>query len=396
MLLAAGVVALCFLVSGGLALALPLPSRTDFNVVRWELFHIPNKWLYLTGRTFRGKLSNAQEDERLGRYLVISAQIDALQAGQPGADTDAKVARLKQERSQLAADVEAILEGRITSVLEGESVQSSLPLFPKARWVFPPVDTELEAAPNELAISLRDRIQLIDERPLSPTLSAEEINAIEQQVETDGRHSALIEPLGGVATYPSIVAPVGGYRSLVELAAHEWTHQYLFFKPLGSRVYASLELRTLNETVATIAGQQLAAEVVKKYPLPADVQTELNALRSPPPPIDVGAALRSLRGEVDKLLAQGQVTAAETLMEQRRQELGSKGVYFRKINQAFFAFENIYATSPASTDPIGGKIVTLLAREGSIGAFLRASSQLTSAGDLDRLLAATAPGGTGR
>ena len=38
------------------------------------------------------------------------------------------------------------------------------------------------------------------------------------------------------------------------------------------RVYASLELRTLNETVATIAGQQLAVEVVKKYPLPADVR----------------------------------------------------------------------------------------------------------------------------
>src|ERR1700694_738491 len=113
-LLAAGVVTLCFLVPGGLSLALPIPARTDFNIVRWELFHIPNKWLYLTGRTLRGELSSAQEDERLRRDLVITAQIEALQAGQPGADTDARMAQLEQQRYALAADVEAVLDGRIT------------------------------------------------------------------------------------------------------------------------------------------------------------------------------------------------------------------------------------------------------------------------------------------
>ncbi len=395
-LLAAGLVVVCLLVSWVTSLAVHLPSADDFNIVRWELLHVPSKWLYLGGRMFHGRLSHAEEDGRLGRFLELSTRIDQLSAdpAQPGAAE--QIDQLQSERSGLANDVAAIIEGRVTSVLEDEGLTSSLPLFPDARWVFPPVDTELTTPPFELAISPRDRIALVDERPLSPTLSLSQVDAIERREERDGARSALVEPLAGVATYPSMVAPQGDYRTLVEFAAHEWTHQYLYFKPLGSRIFASIELRTLNETVATISGQEIAAEVVAKYPLPADTQAELAALQPPAPRVDVNAALRALRKDVDALLAQGNVTDAEALMEQRRQELASQGVYFRRINQAFFAFQNIYATSAGSTDPIGPKMATLLAREKSLGPFLRATAQITSAADLDRLLAATSTDGTGR
>lgn len=395
-LLAAGLVAVCLLVSWVTSLAVHLPSADDFNVVRWELLHVPNKWLYLGGRMFHGRLSHSEEDVRLGRFLALSARIDLLNTdrAQPGAAE--QIDQLRRERSGLTADVAAIIEGRITAVLEDEGLTSSLPLFPDARWVFPPVDTELTAPPHELAISPRDRIALVDERPLSPTLSAAQVDAIERREERDGARSALVEPLAGVATYPSMVAPSGDYRTLVEFAAHEWTHQYLYFKPLGSRIFSNIELRTLNETVATISGQEIAAEVLAKYPLPADTQAGLAALQPPPPRVDVNAALRALRKDVDALLAEGNVTDAEALMEQRRQELASQGVYFRRINQAFFAFQNIYATNAGSTNPIGPKMQTLLAREKSIGPFLRATAQLTSAADLDRLLAATSAGGRGR
>ncbi len=395
-LLAAGLVVVCLLVSWVTSLAVHLPSADDFNIVRWELLHVPSKWLYLGGRMFHGRLSHAEEDARLGRFLELSTRIDQLSAdpAQPGAAE--QIDQLQSERSGLANDVAAIIEGRVTSVLEDEGLTSSLPLFPDARWVFPPVDTELTTPPFELAISPRDRIALVDERPLSPTLSLSQVDAIERREERAGARSALVEPLAGVATYPSMVASVGDYRTLVEFAAHEWAHQYLYFKPLGSRIFASIELRTLNETVATISGQEIAAEVVAKYPLPADTQAELAALQPPAPRVDVNAALRALRKDVDALLAQGNVTDAEALMEQRRQELASQGVYFRRINQAFFAFQNIYATSAGSTDPIGPKMATLLAREKSLGPFLRATAHLTSAADLDRLLAATSKDGTGR
>jgi hypothetical protein len=73
-------------------------------------------------------------------------------------------------------------------------------------------------------------------------------------------------------------------------------------------------------------------------------------------------------------------------MEQRRQKLAEQGVVFRRINQAFFASRSVYAADPASIDPLGENLQALRARTGSVGAFLRAASRLTSGADLDRLL----------
>jgi hypothetical protein len=388
-------VALCLGAAWAVSLATPLPSRDEFNVVRWELQHLPNKWLYLTSRTFRGKLPAAEEHERLGRYLELSLRVDLLAADATQPRAADELRQLERDRAELASAAEAIIEGRITSVLEEAGLESSLSLFPQARWVFPPVDTEFAEPPTVLVISPRDRIELIDTQPLRVGLSATQIAVIEQAEERGGDRSVLVEPLSGVATYPSIVAPDWDYRRLVELVAHEWVHQYLFFKPLGSRFYASDELRTLNETVATVAGQEIAALVIREHPLPPAAEAALAALAPPAPSMDAGQALRSLRREVDALLAAGEIEEAEALMEARRRELEEQGIYFRRINQAFFAFANVYATGPASIDPIGGKVETLLARSASVGAFLRAAERLMSEDDLDRLLA-TSPGGTGR
>jgi hypothetical protein len=117
----------------------------------------------------------------------------------------------------LENDVEAILEGRITEVLHETGLESSLPLFPKARWVFPPVDIEFDEPPNELIISPRERIELIHQRPLRADLSVEEIVAIEANEERGSSRSALVEPLAGVATYPSLIEPDWSYQRLVEI-----------------------------------------------------------------------------------------------------------------------------------------------------------------------------------
>lgn len=371
--------------SWAISIALPRPERDDFNVVGWELRHVPGKWLYLIGEWFEGGLSPAEEDERLGRFLELSEGIRRLEHAPSGGDPAQRdeLERLRRERDELENDVEAIMEGRITSVLESVGLESSLPLFPDARWVFPPVDVEFDQPPQVLSVSPRERIELIERRPLRANVSLEEIIEVEQEVEREGRRSALVEPVSGAATYPSIVAPQGRYEGLVETVAHEWVHQYLFFKPLGRRFYASLELRTLNETVATLAGEELAALAVQRYPLSRRSADEPAAAT---PAVDVGAALRALRLEVEALLSRGEIEAAEALMEQRRRELAGQGVVFRRINQAFFAFRDVYATDPASIDPLGEKVRGLRQRTGSVGAFLRAAARLTGEADLEQLL----------
>ena len=65
------------------------------------------------------------------------------------------------------------------------------------------------------------------------------------------------------------------------------------------------------------------------------------------------------------MLAEGKIDEAETLMETRRQELAAQGFYLRRLNQAYFAFNNLYAGesgSPAATNPIGPKIDELRKR----------------------------------
>ncbi len=379
----------CLAGAWAISLAIPLPSPKEFNFGHWEMRHLPDKWVYLAGRRLRGGLSGEEEDERLGRYLVLSARIRTMERSLGGTDAPSQdlLGRLRHERDGLENDVEAIIEGRLTSVLEETGLESSLPLFPDARWVFPPVDVEFNAPPLVLNVSRRDRIELVEQRPLEPGLSLQDVEVLEQTAERDGERSALVESISGVATYPSIVASRGDYELLVETVAHEWVHHYLFFKPLGRRALANLELQTLNETVADLAGLELAALLVERYPLAPDAASQLEALSPPEPAVDVDAVLRRLRIDVEMLLAAGKVEDAETLMAQRRQELADAGVVFRKINQAFFAFRSVYAGNPASIDPVGGKIETLRERMGSVGAFLRAASRLTSEAELDALLA---------
>jgi hypothetical protein len=108
-----------------------------------------------------------------------------------------------------------------------------------------------------------------------------------------------------------------------------------------------------------------------------------------PPQLNANEELRSLRTEVDALLAAGKVEDAEALMEQRRQYLADNGYYIRKINQAYFAFTNLYAGeagNPAATNPVGPKIDQLRERAGSLQAFVRLVQEVASVEALDRAL----------
>ena len=368
-----------------ISLIIPPPAHDEFNVLRWEVRHLPGKWLYLTGRFFSGGLSSEEEAERLGRYLVLTARIGSLERATPLDEQELR--RLLVERDALENDVEAIIEGRVTAVLEDVGLETSVPLFPDADLVFPPVDFELDQPLPVIAVSPKERIELLRRRLLRQDLTAEEAVRIEESLEAEGDRSALVEQVAGIATYPSLVVPRSDYQRLVETVAHEWVHHYLFFRPLGQRFFSSVELQTMNETVADLVGQEMGALVVNRYPLPSEFVEELEKLLPEEPDVDLGGILRQLRLDVEDLLRQGRVEEAEALMEQRRRELSEQGLFFRRINQAFFASRSVYANTPASIDPLGLKLGLLRERTGSVAAFLRAAAGLTEAADLDSLLA---------
>ena len=68
----------CFLGSWALSLGVTMPERDGFNIVEWELRHVPGKWLYQAGRLFSDELSRAEKTERLAGFLLLSARVEEL------------------------------------------------------------------------------------------------------------------------------------------------------------------------------------------------------------------------------------------------------------------------------------------------------------------------------
>ena len=388
--------------------AIDLPTGPeDYNLVQWEVRHIPNKWLYQVGTLLRGGPDEAEKTHRLERFLGLNAEIASLEgeagltqgsdgsAGEDPAILD-ELAALRSERDRLENAVEAVLEERVSRVAKDVGLESSFPFFPKARWLFPPVDFEFAAPPRVLAISPRDRIYLESTRLLRSDLTPKDIEKVEQRWEAKGV-SALVAGVGGVGTYPSALPPDADYGHLLETVAHEWLHQYLFFRPLGSRYFSDPALATINETVANMAGRELGALVAEQYPLSASPPTAQPSLPAgqagagaapgPSAGIDFNLVMRELRREVDSLLAEGKVAEAESLMEEKRRFLADHGYFIRRINQAYFAFHGLYADTPASSSPIGPKLEELRQRSSSLGDFIHTAARITSEADLDRLLA---------
>jgi hypothetical protein len=248
-----------------------------------------------------------------------------------------------------------------------------------------------------LAISPRDRLNLDDSYLLRPTLDLATAVEIEASTESEnaGTHglSARVLQTGGVATYPAVLNEFDPYEELLDTAFHEWTHQYLAFFPLGRSYFSSSDVRTINETVASISGRELARLYLERY---GDVDNGADGEPQPPddgagngpdPEFDFTAEMRALRKDVEALLADGEVLEAEALMQEKRDEFEESGFYVRKINQAYFAYRGFYATSAGSVDPLGPNLETVYERSGSPGAFLRAVAGATTRADIDDLLA---------
>ena len=354
-------------------------NRHAYDVMGWELRYLPQKWLYKLANIFDGgPASGGEGDALLRRYFALTDEIRRLE--QRGEETG-RLAEARRQRDEIENDVEQTLESRISDFLRDQGLAMNPPLFSDINLVFPPVDFELDRPPKLLAVSPRERIELDRSYLLAPGLGPEDVTAIERETERTGV-SAVVVNTGGIATYPSIVPELAPFSGMLETAIHEWLHQYLAFYPLGSGYFGDEQTRTLNETVADIGGRELAELFTRRYGSPQKPEPASPAADG----FDFRKAMRALRLRVEELLAGGRVQAAERLMDEKRDEFESKGVYIRRINQAYFAFNGSYADTPGSIDPIGPKLQRLRDRAGSTAQFLRLARGLSSVADLDRLL----------
>ena len=351
---------------GGAGAASPLTEAIGqasegrrFTLIRWELQYALNRWLMLAGGVVYGEPS-CDPREALAMLAGGSEPIDGREA----------------------QCVERALERAVSEAVSEAGLATPLPLFGSQAVVWPPVDLELQRAPRVLAISPRSEIRLVASRLLSPQLPRSEYGGIEAEIEAGGEWSAWIGGVGGVATYPALMVPRADWYDALRLAAHEWMHHYLIFHPLGQAYFESDELRTINETVADIAGDELGA-------LAAGGAPELRSaaeLEAPPSP--AAAALRGLRLEVDALLAEGRVAEAEARMEARRGELAALGASYRRINQAFFAFRGGYADRPDAVSPYGPLLQQLRERSPSLAEFVAAVRGIASTAEATSVLEA--------
>jgi hypothetical protein len=256
----------------------------------------------------------------------------------------------------------------------------------------PPVQIRLTAMPNLLVLSPRERIALTTSFPLRADLTADEMDRLERRVDGQLNLSSLVVPLGGLAFYPAMIMEATGLPELTEIIAHEWTHHWLFMGPLGW-FYDRPEARTINETVADLAGKAMGRAWLARF-YPEDLPSPpADAALAPAPPerpaFDFGRELAKTRTVVERLLAQGEVRRAELYMEARRRVFVAHGYALRKLNQAYFAFYGAYAAEEGAAgaeDPIGPRVRRLWAQSPSLRAFLFRMLFITDLAGLRRAL----------
>ncbi len=395
-------------------------SRTDlvvgevvgsqgFRLAAWEIQALSQKasdWIQQPGAelTLQG-----QHDLVVGYFDAISrsedlaAQIERIYAGVetpgPGVSTDPAAAAsafqtelnaLRDEQARRRPAVEHILEQQTAVILE----EAGLTTLGR---VWPPVRFQFTESPSVLILSPRDKIIYQLGVYLDPTLPLTDTERIEDQVAQRLDLSTLVEGTGGFSAYPTMIIEYPVMEWVLSTVAHEWVHTYLEFHPLGWHYFDNGDTRTLNETTASIIGDEIGQQVLARfYPerLPAATwpSPRFSSPESPTKPeFEYGAFLRETRLAVDQMLVEGQVTEAEAYMEAQRQVLVSKGYTIRKLNQAFFAFHGSYAVGTSATDPIGGKLRALRKRSDSLADFVRAVAGITTVAQLDAALGIPSP-----
>jgi hypothetical protein len=297
------------------------------------------------------------------------------------------LAHLYARQRQIGPIAEAVLQQQVSATLARLGLTTGgQPL--------PPVLFHITPLPYNLVVSPRNKIQQDASISLIPDLTVDQQVVLEDKVDRNMNVSSLVVPIGGIGSYPTMVERTTALDWLADTISHEWTHNWLTLRPLGLNYETSPELRTMNETTASISGHEISQMVIRYYypELSAEFTSQPVSLPLSPSKADFNfnAEMHTTRVRADALLAQGKITEAETYMEQRRKFFWDNGYPIRKLNQAYFAFYGAYADVPggaAGEDPVGPAVRALRARSGSLTDFLEKISGMSSFKQLQDALA---------
>jgi len=376
----------------------------EFDFVEWEISALFNKAVSASLKLERF-LDNKQQVDVVQTWLagtenVINLEQDLLTAqndSSPNRDELVRAAKTnldqkKADQNRLAKLAEAVLQNQTEITLAKAG-------FGLGGQILPPVLYQVSDLPLNLIISPRTEIRNVLSLSLDPGLDAVEKDEIETGIYKDYDLSALIEPVGGIGAYPTMVMRTTDLNWLTETIAHEWIHNYLTFFPLGMRYYVNDQMRTINETTASLAGKEIGLDLIisfypdrtPRYYLQMPTYTTVLAEGAETlNPFDFRAEMHETRVKVDALLAEGKVEEAEQYMEARRRFFWQNGYRLRKINQAYFAFYGSYNDTPgggaSGADPVGPAVQALRTRYSSLKEFLQAIRFVSSFDQLLQLL----------
>jgi len=302
-------------------------------------------------------------------------------------------AALRAKMARTAPIAEAILGEQVSSVLKAGG-------FGALEQILPPVSGTFTPLPLVLVISPRERIESVYQAQLVAGLTAAEQEPLEARVVAEfPDYSAYITEIGGLAVYPAMLLESSSVDWIADVIAHEWTHHYLIFHPLGLYYDRSGETRTINETTASLVGEWAGQEVILRYyaPLLAREKALPNPLRQETAPsqnesaprFDFRAEMHHTRVTVDQMLAEGRINEAEWYMEFQRRYFVANGYSLRKLNQAYFAFHGAYAASPggaAGKDPVGPAVRELWAISATPHDFVRTVAPFTTLAEVNAAL----------
>lgn len=359
-----------------------LASTHLYSLVGWETSHFLQKWWHRTWNVLPGVGSSRSDAEAIQQFFRLTKEVQDARSeiirlasmGDSEEDSTGDARRwlteLERRRDSFRGQVEEALEGAIGRVLEEEGVTLSLGPI---RW--PPVDFAFVDTPTLLVASPRDKIYRKEDVLLKAKIPFVERIKIEEEVFEELNLSSLIVDIGGVATYPAVVLPQSDLHRVLVTASHEWVHHFFYFRPLGQRFRTSAKLMTLNESAATLLGEEIGdrayylltgKEVVRNRPSPIEKVLIEESGR-----FDFQNEMRKTRLQVEVLLLTGKVREAELYMEERRRIFVTNGFNIRKLNQAYFAFHGTYASSPASVSPIDRQLRELRSLTPSLKEFAR-------------------------
>ena len=376
----------------------------EFNYVQWMLdaLELKNAQAALDPSRY---LNIAEQREVIFHYLDLVANIDRLNyqisliyadpneknPETASADLRAQLTQARDDEAKLGPLAESIIQAQLSYVLDKMNLTTGgQPL--------PPVLYRITPLPYALIVSPRDKIEQEANISLLPGLSLDQRVAIEDGVTNTLDKSALVVAIGGVGVYPTMVQSTTDLSWLTEVVAHEWTHNYLTLRPLGINYDTSPELRTINETTASISGKEVGRALLERFypervpPPPPEEQPQPTQPAEPPAPpaFDFRAEMHITRVHAEELLSLGKIDEAEAYMEARRKVFWDHGYLIRKLNQAYFAFYGAYNDTPgggaSGADPVGPAVQALRKQSPSLAAFLNTIAQVTSFEQLQKLV----------